>query len=173
MPGWGPVLRRLGRSRWAGALRIACAGWVLAATPSAAADDPDLARDRDPIGVGRAAPLPVSSAGRARVRGDRPERASIHAAWTPPAHDPDRTDRQALAAFERQRLGGASTIVEVAPEAWMKKLARPDLPVRWNRGTVEYLRYFTQDARGKAMMRAWLRRAGRYEKRMRAILREQ
>lgn len=109
--------------------------------------------------------------GRRRVRGDRAERASIHAAWTPPAYDPDREDRSALAAFEAEVLGGPQTIVTVPPEPWMKKLALPDLPVRWNRGLVEYLRYFTKDPRGVAMMKAWLRRAGRYEAMVRKILR--
>jgi membrane-bound lytic murein transglycosylase D len=105
------------------------------------------------------------------VRGDRPQRASIHAAWSPPANEPDRDDRDALAAFESKELA-TQTIVDVAPEPWMKKLAKPGLPLRWNRGLVEYLRYFTQDARGKAMMRAWLRRAGRYERKIRTILAE-
>ncbi len=141
---------------------------VLAATASAlGAEAPTGAADAEREAVG---PLSISSAGRARVRGDRPERASIHAAWTPPAHDPERADRDALARFERTTL--TSTIVEVAPEPWMKQLAKPDLAVRWNRGTVEYLRYFKADPRGKAMMRAWLRRAGRYQARMQAILRE-
>ncbi len=109
--------------------------------------------------------------GRRRVRGDRAERASIHAAWTPPAYDPDREDRSALAAFEAEILDGPQTIVNVPPEPWMKKLALPDLPVRWNRGLVEYLRYFTKDPRGVSMMKAWLRRAGRYEAMVRKILR--
>src|SRR5690349_5547462 len=116
--------------------------WLLGA--STAAGQPALPRAPD-------RPLAPSDDGRARVRGDRPQRASIHAAWSPPANEPDRDDRDALAAFESKELA-AQTIVDVAPEPWMKKLAKPGLPLRWNRGLVEYLRYFTQDARGKAMM---------------------
>jgi membrane-bound lytic murein transglycosylase D len=112
----------------------------------------------------------ASEDGRRRVRGDRAERASIHAAWTPPAHDPDRETRESLAAFEADALTPSQTIVAAAPEPWMKKLALPALPVRWNRGLVEYLRYFTKDPRGISMMRAWLRRAGRYEAVVRRIL---
>lgn len=145
---------------WAGSLAIAT-WWVLQAPASAAAAPGDR---------GAARSLQPSDDGRAKVRGDRPQRASIHAAWSPPANEPDRDDRDALAAFESKQP--STTIALVAPEPWMKKLAKPGLPLRWNRGLVEYLRYFTEDARGKSMMRAWLRRAGRYEARIRAILAE-
>ncbi|MBC8073543.1 MAG: transglycosylase SLT domain-containing protein, partial [Deltaproteobacteria bacterium] len=141
---------------------IGCAAGVLGTSASVTAGQSDTARRED------AGALRASEEGRARVRGDRPPRASIHASWSPPALEPDRDDRDALAAFEGSQL--ATTIVEVAPEPWMKKLAVPELPLRWNRGLVEYLQYFTQDARGKTMMRAWLRRAGRYELRIRKIL---
>lgn len=177
-----PLFARIRPGHDAGWHRNACAWalrtWVAAAAvlavtasahgaepPRGAARPESAPAERETVG-----PLSISSAGRARVRGDRPERASIHAAWTPPANDPDRADRDALAKFERTTL--PSTIVEVAPEPWMKQLAAPDLPIRWNRGTVEYLRYFKDDPRGQAMMRAWLRRAGRYQARMQAILRE-
>ena len=118
------------------------------------------------------APIEASQEGRRRVRGDRAERASVHAAWTPPAYDPDQADRTALAEFEARALGATQTIIDVAPEPWMNRLAAPGLPVRWNEGLVEYLRYFTKDPRGTAMMRAWLRRAGRYEAVIRRILKE-
>ena len=162
--------RKWHRNACAWALRsclVACCAAPFVPADTASAKDPKDPEDpeRDVTG-----PLSISRAARARVRGDRPERASIHAAWTPPAHDPDRSDREALAQFERETL--PPTIVEVAPEPWMTKLAKPDLPVRWNKGTVEYLRYFKDDPRGKAMMRAWLRRAGRYQAKMQAILRE-
>ncbi len=144
-------------------LLVLATWWAIGGAPVLAAPDPATA----------ARPLAPSGEGRARVRGDRPQRASIHAAWSPPANLPDREDRDALAAFESTQLAaraGTQTIVDVPPAPWMKKLAKPELPLRWNRGLVEYLRYFTEDARGKAMMRAWLRRAGRYETKIRAIL---
>lgn len=148
------------RARW---------GWFVAA---ALASQGAIARAAPtPAGASGRVDPSASEPGRRRVRGDRAERASIHAAWTPPAFEPDREDRAALAAFEAQTLSSPQTIVAVAPEPWMKQLALPDLPVRWNRGLVEYLRYFTKDPRGAAMMRAWLRRAGRYEAVVRKILR--
>lgn len=148
------------------------------ATPAAAA-----------VTIRRTGEQPIASAAdesaRRRVRGDRSANASIHGGWTPAAYDPDASHRVALAAFEAEVLGPSSpeaaegtasapgvTIVGSAPEPWMKRLALPDLPVRWNEGLVAYLNYFTKDERGVAMMRAWLRRAGRYEHRIRAILRE-
>jgi membrane-bound lytic murein transglycosylase D len=142
--------------RWRfAAAAVLCASMLSSSTPVAAAPDAGSAAED----------------GRRRVRGDRAERASIHAAWTPPAYDPDREDRSALAAFEAEMLDRPQTIVSAPPEPWMKKLALPDLPVRWNRGLVEYLRYFTKDPRGISMMKAWLRRAGRYEAMVRKILR--
>ena len=51
-------------------------------------------------------------------------------------------------------------------------LKKPALPVRWNDRLVEYLRYFRDGEQGRALMRGWLRRAGRYERRLRKILGE-
>src|SRR5262245_40788841 len=92
---------RVARIRRHGGLRawlLACCGvcGVPAATASAYAP-----AEASRPGSGA---ISTSSTGRARVRGDRPEGASIHAAWTPPAVDPDRDDRDALAAFERKAL---------------------------------------------------------------------
>ncbi|MBK6916196.1 MAG: transglycosylase SLT domain-containing protein [Deltaproteobacteria bacterium] len=114
----------------------------------------------------------ASATARMRVRGDRPARGSIHGGWSPPAYEPDGEDRAALAAFEASRSVLVQTIVAIAPEPWMTSLRKPDLPLRWNRGLLDYLEYFTKDERGRALMRAWLRRAGRYEDRIRKILRE-
>lgn len=121
-------------------------------------------------------PLRVSVSGRARVRGGRPDDASIHLAWAPMVADPDRAHRQALSAFERASFPPGvpphKTIIDQPPQAWMRRLEPPDLPVRWNKRTVEYLGYFRDDPKGRLMMRAWMRRAGRYEDRLRRILRD-
>lgn len=120
-------------------------------------------------------PLQVSTAARDRVRGGRPAGASIHVAWAPGTHDPDRADREALQAFERASFPPGvlhKTILDTPPDAWMRKLQLPDLPVRWNKRTAEYLRYFKDDPKGLRMMRAWMQRAGRYETRLRTILRQ-
>ncbi len=54
----------------------------------------------------------------------------------------------------------------------MQKLALPDLPVRWNAQTIEYLRWFKDDPEGQRCIAKWLNRMGRYEARLRAILAE-
>jgi membrane-bound lytic murein transglycosylase D len=46
--------------------------------------------------------------------------------------------------------------------AWLRSLALPDLPVRWDAQVLRYLDYFKNDPRGHAVMAGWLRRAGRY-----------
>lgn len=134
------------------------------------------ASDGPPDDRARVGPLSVSLAGRARVRGDRPPDASIHAPWIPGAHLVDRVGRDALAAFERaafpEPAPGQARIVGREPAVWMKNLTRPALPVRWTRRLVEYLDYFKSDDRGRNLMRGWLRRAGRYEAAIKAILAE-
>ncbi|MEM9459643.1 MAG: transglycosylase SLT domain-containing protein [Myxococcota bacterium] len=83
--------------------------------------------------------------------------------------------RQSLVAFERASFpehGAAPSLVPHPPEPWMAALTRPDLPVRWNDRLVDYLRYFRDRDPGRALMRGWLRRAGRYERRLRQILAE-
>jgi membrane-bound lytic murein transglycosylase D len=109
------------------------------------------------------------------VRGDRPEGASIHVAFATPVVQWDADLRASLAAFEQDQFpeaGLRQTIVDEPPEAWMRSLELPDLPVRWNAKTIEYLRYFKEDPKGQRMIAAWLNRMGRYEGRLRTILRE-
>jgi membrane-bound lytic murein transglycosylase D len=110
------------------------------------------------------------------VRGDRPEHASIHVAYATPEHRWDDELRRELIGFETTAFpeGQAprKTIVDKPPEAWMTKLALPDVPVRWNQQTIEYLRFFKDDPKGQRMIAAWLNRMGRYEHRLRAILAE-
>jgi membrane-bound lytic murein transglycosylase D len=129
----------------------------------------------DPDDLERVGPLQVSASARDRVRGSRPERASIHVAWSAPAQLPDREHGEALRTFERSSFPPGTlhkTIIDTPPEAWMRRLRLPDVPVRWNTRTVEYLRWFKDDPKGLRMMRAWMQRAGRYEARLRKILRE-
>jgi membrane-bound lytic murein transglycosylase D len=135
--------------------------------PSSAAPTPD---DLEHVG-----PLRVSSSARDRVRGGRPERASIHVAWAAGIDNPDRENADALRAFEHSSFVPGTlhkTIIDTPSDAWMRRLRLPDLPVRWNTRTVEYLRWFKDDPKGLRMMRAWMQRAGRYETRLRKILRE-
>ncbi len=163
-PSRGP---RSGRTR-PGGIR----GCLFAALVAAPVACPGLASAApgplDPVG-----PAWTSARGRARVRGDRPINAPVAGVWSAGRSDPAWGDRQALAAFERATFpDGVSTLVRTPPESWMKTLIMPDLPVRWNGKTVEYLKFFRESSRGQSMMRAWMRRAGRYEKLIRDILRE-
>ncbi|MGH1340051.1 MAG: LysM peptidoglycan-binding domain-containing protein [Nannocystales bacterium] len=117
--------------------------------------------------------LSVSETRRRRVRGGRPDGASVHVAWAPGARDPGREDTDALAGFERATFPQGQrtkTIIDAPPDPWMAELKLPDLPVRWNKKTVEYLRYFRDDPKGKAMIRGWMRRAGRYSEAMASTL---
>lgn len=153
-----------------------------APTPAAAGGDgatekaaetggsPKKAPDRERVGE-----VWVSTTGRAQVRSDRPAGEVLHVAWAAPPRVPDWELRQSLAAFERATFpegGAAPSLVDTPPEEWMIALERPALPVRWNDRLVDYLRYFRDRDPGRALMRGWLRRAGRYEKRLRAILTE-
>lgn len=113
---------------------------------------------------------------RRRVRGDRPEDASIHVAFAAPERRWDDELRRELLGFEAiafpEGQAPRKTIVEQPPEAWMSKLELPDIPVRWNQQTIEYLRFFKDDPKGQRLIAAWLNRMGRYEQRLRAILAE-
>ncbi|MCB9591714.1 MAG: LysM peptidoglycan-binding domain-containing protein [Sandaracinaceae bacterium] len=57
--------------------------------------------------------------------------------------------------------------------SWMQGLTLPDIPVRWDDRVIEYLEYFSQDARGRRFIAAWLRRVDRYGPMIRRVLREQ
>ena len=82
-----------------------------------------------------------------------------------------------------ERTPPGSRIEKVAPKkalrpselradaAWMDTLAMPDLPVTWTPKLVEYLLFYKQDPRGRAIMASWLAAAGRYRELIVAHLR--
>ncbi|MEZ4427109.1 MAG: LysM peptidoglycan-binding domain-containing protein [Nannocystaceae bacterium] len=119
-------------------------------------------------------PLTIDPAGRDQIRGHLPEGASIHVAHVARAQNPQAGLYADLEAFERDHFpeGAPQTIIDTPPEPWMAALTLPDLPIRWNSRTVEYLRYFRDDPRGQSLIRGWLKRMGRYEHVIRRILRE-
>jgi len=47
-------------------------------------------------------------------------------------------------------------------QEWLRQLALPDLPVRWEPQVIRYLEFFKDDPKGRAIMTSWLRRMGRY-----------
>ena len=58
-----------------------------------------------------------------------------------------------------------------APDSdWLRTLALPELPVRWDPQVLRYLDYFKSDPRGRAVMTNWLRRSGRYRSLIEAAL---
>jgi membrane-bound lytic murein transglycosylase D len=58
----------------------------------------------------------------------------------------------------------------VAPLGWLRGLALPDLPVRWDDRLIRMLEYYKNDARGRAQMRGLLARQGTYGALIRAKL---
>jgi membrane-bound lytic murein transglycosylase D len=62
-------------------------------------------------------------------------------------------------------LRGAGVVRRPAPPPpaqWLKDLALPDLPVRWEPQVVRFLQYWKTDPRGRTIMASWLRKLGRY-----------
>ena len=45
---------------------------------------------------------------------------------------------------------------------WLRQLALPELPVRWEPQLIRFLEFFKDDSKGRAIMSAWLRKMGRY-----------
>lgn len=52
---------------------------------------------------------------------------------------------------------------ELRPDApWLDQLALPDLPVRWSQRLADFLVFYRDDPRGRAIMQSWLVAQGRY-----------
>ncbi len=71
----------------------------------------------------------------------------------------------------------SSALVAPAPEpardlSWLRQLAMPDLPVRWDARVVRYLEFYKHNARGRSMVAGWIKKSGRYGGAVRRILRE-
>ncbi len=63
--------------------------------------------------------------------------------------------------------GGRARIVkkpsELRPDApWLDALALPDLPMRWSQRLADFLVFYRDDPRGRAIMGGWLKDQGRY-----------
>ncbi len=57
--------------------------------------------------------------------------------------------------------------------SWLRQLAMPDIPVRWDARVIRYLDYYKNNPRGRSMVQLWIRKSGRYGGAIRRILREQ
>lgn len=69
-------------------------------------------------------------------------------------------------------LPGLPKPAEPVDLAWLKKLERPDIPVRWDTRVVRYLDYYRTTERGRSMISLWIRKSGRFEAAIRKVLRE-
>jgi membrane-bound lytic murein transglycosylase D len=86
----------------------------------------------------------------------------------------DRGEPKILATGLPPQAPLAAQSVEPTPDlAWLRQLAMPDIPVRWDGRVIRYLEYYKNNPRGRSMVQSWLRRSGRYGGSIRRILREQ
>ena len=56
-----------------------------------------------------------------------------------------------------------AALPEAPDVAWLRNAELPDIPVRWHEQVVQLLNYYKNDPRGRAHIRAWMQRSGRYE----------
>lgn len=119
---------------------------------------------------------------------ESPELAALRAAERelfPPAAPPLGSPWPSQLPFPSQRPEvHASGVPETPPSpavvpaegsrdlAWMSKVTLPELPVVWNPRIVRYVEFFTRDPRGRSSITVFARRAGRYEQRIRGVLRQ-
>ena len=71
--------------------------------------------------------------------------------------------------------GGAAAKkqVEPSPPGWISGLAMPDLPVKWTPRLLKYLEFYRKNRRGRAILRRWFARMGRYRELMEKELHRQ
>lgn len=165
--------------RLATATGLVCAALTVAQTgaaPVARADSAAVDAGPRPVPpVQAAAPVLVQELdGRRAVRGCAVDETCSHPhdvlreleleALPPPGADPWISERTP----PRSRLEAAPARVvrkpsELRPDArWLDQLELPDLPVRWTKRLVDYLVFYKEDPRGRAIMKGWLVAQGRY-----------
>jgi membrane-bound lytic murein transglycosylase D len=85
-------------------------------------------------------------------------------AFPPPGQSPWLADHAPPASrLEPGRKPLVSRPSELFPGApWLDQLELPDLPVKWSRTLVDYLVFYKDDPRGRAIMESWLIAQGRY-----------
>jgi len=57
---------------------------------------------------------------------------------------------------------GAAASAPKPSREWLRQLALPDLPVRWEPQVIRFLEFFKDDPKGRSIMSVWLRKMGRY-----------
>lgn len=78
----------------------------------------------------------------------------------------------ALFAAGTPAATGVPAITSTLDVAFLAGATLPDIPARWDDAVIQYLQYFRDDPRGRALMRAWYQRGNRYDAAIRATLRE-
>jgi membrane-bound lytic murein transglycosylase D len=66
----------------------------------------------------------------------------------------------------------AATPTKANPD-WLRQLALPELPIRWEPQVVRYLEFFKDDPKGRGIITSWFRRMGRYRALIERRLEEQ
>jgi membrane-bound lytic murein transglycosylase D len=154
-----------------GAPAAASAGAVHAgaqAVPPVRADDPTLPEQAD----GRRA-IRGCAVDERCVRPADALRAFELEAFPPPGQDPWIDERATpgshLEAAPPRKVARPS---ELRPDlAWLDQLELPDLPVVWTPRLIDYLVFYKDDPRGRAIMADWLVAQGRYRDLMVGYLR--
>jgi membrane-bound lytic murein transglycosylase D len=92
----------------------------------------------------------------------------------PPGGDPWISERApAPSRLEKKPVRVVKKPSELRPDApWLDQLALPDLPIRWSQRLADYLVFYRDDPRGRAIMSGWLSAQGRYRDLILAHLRK-
>jgi peptidoglycan lytic transglycosylase D len=101
-----------------------------------------------------------------------PVRAPASAPWGRALELPQKGPR--VNASGLPKPSGAAAAQPAAPKedlSWVSKLAKPDFPVRFEPSVVRYLRYYRDNPRGQRLVKAWLKRSGRYAGQIKKLLR--
>jgi hypothetical protein len=118
--------------------------------------------------------LPQDLEGRHAVRGCNPDERCAKPsellkefeveAFPKPGKDPWLDER--AVAPSRVETGPVRVVKkpsELRPDApWLDGLELPDLPIKWTQKLVDYLVFYKDDPRGRAIMTSWLVAQGRY-----------
>jgi membrane-bound lytic murein transglycosylase D len=128
-------------------------------------------------------------------RGESPELRALrrfeqqafprHAPPGPP--EPDDAPRPLPSGLEGRWGGTGDTVPGLSTEdrkttkpspakptlEWLKQLALPEIPIRWEPQVIRYLEFFKDDPKGHAIMATWVRRMGRYRAMIERTLGEQ
>jgi membrane-bound lytic murein transglycosylase D len=166
--------------------RVAAALAVLCLAGTASADPTRAGTQTSPPVTAGEPQLPQRLDERRNVRGCSVDEDCLRASdvlrefevsrMPPPNGDPwvsERDPSRVTSTLERTGTKTAKRPSELRPDApWLDQLAMPDLPVRWSQRLADYLVFYRDDPRGRAIMQGWLVAQGRYRDLILAHLRK-